>query len=167
MPGNPVSMSAEEQAVFLNEPGMSLQLATLGANGYPHLSAMWYVFMRGHMYFNTYGASQKGLNIARDPRVSCMVEAGKWYGELRGVVLQGRAVQVTDPQEFADVGLALIKRYPLPGPNITAEQLFEKTRTNTRRLLYRLEAEHVYSWDHRKAEARQKRKSEGGAEVYS
>jgi PPOX class probable F420-dependent enzyme len=166
MPTNPVAMTADEQATFLNEPGMSLQLATIGANGYPHLSAMWYVFTRGHLYFNTYGASQKGRNIARDPRVSCMVEAGKWYGELRGVVLQGKVVQVTEQQELDEVGLALIRRYPLPSPDITAAQLFAKTRINTRRQVYRLEAEHVYSWDHRKTAARQKRKSEGASETY-
>lgn len=161
MTSNPVAMTPEEQAEFLRLPGQTLQLATLGANGYPHLSAMWYAFVNGHLYFNTYAASQKGRNIARDPRVSCMVEAGKWYGELKGVVLQGRVVPVTEAQERAAAVRALIERYPLPNDRITVDELLEVTLHNDKRQLFRLDAEHVYSWDHSKAAARQRRKDEG------
>jgi PPOX class probable F420-dependent enzyme len=159
MARNPTSMSAQERAALLDEPGYSLQLATIGANGYPHLSAMWYVYWNGRLYFNTYGTSQKGLNMARDPRVSCMVEVGKQYSQLRGVVIQGRVVQVSDAREFEAVSLALIRRYPMPDATATPEQMLEHVKRTTRRLLYRVEPEHVYSWDHSKAQARQPRRT--------
>src|SRR5262245_31867092 len=132
---NPVTMTDQELTAFLNEPGYSLQLATIGANGYPHLSAMWYVYTRGRLYFNTYSTSQKGLNMARDSRVSCMVEAGKQYKQLRGVVIQGKVVQVTDGMEFEEVNMALIRRYPMPSPELTPEQVFENVKRTKKRFL--------------------------------
>jgi PPOX class probable F420-dependent enzyme len=158
MVSNPTSMSEEERAALLSEPGYTLQLATIGANGYPHLSAMWYVYTRSRLYFNTYATSQKGLNMARDPRVSCMVESGKQYTQLRGVVIQGKVVQVSDPQEFEFVSIALIRRYPMPSPELTPEQVYANIKRLTKRLLYRVEPEYIYSWDHSKASAREPRK---------
>jgi PPOX class probable F420-dependent enzyme len=158
MASNPIAMSEQERAALLSEPGYSLQLATIGANGYPHLSAMWYVYANGRLYFNTYATSQKGLNMARDPRVSCMVEVGKEYAQLRGVVIQGRVAQVTDPKEFEAVSLALIRRYPMPDADALPEQMLERLRRTPKRLLYRVEPEYSYSWDHRKARARQPRR---------
>ena len=157
MASNPVTMTEEELTAFLDQPGYSLQLATIGANGYPHLSAMWYVYLHGRIYFNTYETSQKGRNIARDPRVSCMVETGKQYNELRGAVVQGKVVQVTDPEEFEEVSMALIRRYPMPSAELTPELVFENVKRTKKRLLYRVEPEHAYSWDHGKAGALQPR----------
>ena len=158
---NPASMNDAEIAAFLNERGLSMQLATLGANGYPHLSAMWYVFMDGRLYFNTYISSQKGLNLTRDPRVSCMVEAGKQYQELRGVVIQGKVVLVTEPAEWETVSKELIRRYPMPTPTITPEIMLENVRRTTKRKLFRVEPEHTYSWDHGKSAAAKPRKDDG------
>jgi PPOX class probable F420-dependent enzyme len=154
-------MTDAEITTFLNERGHSMQLATIGADGYPHLSAMWYVYLNDRMYFNTYLSSQKGLNIARDARVSCMVEAGKLYMELRGVVIQGKAVIVTAPAEWETASMELIRRYPMPTSTITPEIMLDNMRRTTKRKLYRVEPEHVYSWDHSKSAAAKPRKDDG------
>ena len=82
-------MTPTEIAQVLEGDGYTLQLATNGTDGFPHLVAMWYGMVDGHLHFNTYATSQKAKNLERDPRVTCMVEAGTEYAELRGVVIQG------------------------------------------------------------------------------
>ena len=47
-------------------------------------------------------------NLERDPRVTCMVEAGTEYVQLRGVVIQGTAEPVDSRDEVA--------RISAPGP---------------------------------------------------
>ena len=44
------------------------------------------------MWAWTYAASQKAVNIARDPRATLQVEAGEAYGELRGVMVEADVV---------------------------------------------------------------------------
>ena len=63
--------------------GRKLQLATIGPDGMPHLVTMYYAVLDGQITFWTYRASQKALNLTRDPRVSCLVETGEAYFDLR------------------------------------------------------------------------------------
>ena len=53
-----------------------MQLATINPDGYPHLVTMYYTLVDGKIAFWTYRTSQKALNLARDPRISCLVETG-------------------------------------------------------------------------------------------
>jgi nitroimidazol reductase NimA-like FMN-containing flavoprotein (pyridoxamine 5'-phosphate oxidase superfamily) len=66
---------AEQQQVL--EDGWTLQVASAGHRGYPHLVAMWYVLVDGAIEFTTFGKSQKILNLRRDPRITAMLESGK------------------------------------------------------------------------------------------
>src|SRR5438477_12431125 len=81
-----VTMTAADQAALLAE-SRKLQLATINRDGTPHLVTMFYVMVDGQIGFWTYRSAQKARNLARDPRVTCLVVAGEWYFELR--VVQG------------------------------------------------------------------------------
>ena len=48
---------------------------------------MWYAIIDGAPCFWTFAKSQKVVNLRRDPRITCMVEAGDEYSDLRGVEL--------------------------------------------------------------------------------
>ena len=61
-----VAMTADEVAAFL-AGSRKLQLATINRDGTPHLVTMYYVMLDGRIAFWTYRASQKALNLARDP----------------------------------------------------------------------------------------------------
>ena len=52
---------------------------------------MFYALIDDRIAFWTYRGSQKARNLARDPRVSCLVETGEEYFELRGVQVTGIA----------------------------------------------------------------------------
>ena len=98
-----VAMSPDEVAALLAE-GRKLQLATINQDGTPHLVAMFYTMIGGQIAFWTYRASLKARNLARDPRLSCLVEAGEEYFELRGVQVSGAARCVADPAGVLDIG---------------------------------------------------------------
>jgi nitroimidazol reductase NimA-like FMN-containing flavoprotein (pyridoxamine 5'-phosphate oxidase superfamily) len=78
-----VAMTAAEVTGFL-EANRKLQLATINRDGTPHLVTMYYVMMDGQITFWTYRSSQKARNLARDPRMACLVETGDGYFDLRG-----------------------------------------------------------------------------------
>src|SRR5215472_6846195 len=98
-----VAMTAGEAAAFLAE-SRKLQLATINQDGTPHLVTMFYVMLGGRIAFWTYRASQKARNLARDPRVACLVETGEEYFDLRGVQVLGRVVTVEDPAGILEIG---------------------------------------------------------------
>ena len=83
-------MTQEEQAEFL-ATGWTLQVASLGPEGFPHLVAMWYGMVDGAIHFTTFAKAQKVINLKRDPRITCMLESGEEYQELRGLVIEGEA----------------------------------------------------------------------------
>jgi PPOX class probable F420-dependent enzyme len=101
-----VQMSADEVAAML-AGNRKVQLATISPDGYPHLVTMYYTLVDGKIAFWTYRTSQKALNLARDPRISCLVETGNAYFDLRGVQIQGTVETVTDPDAVYQIGLAI------------------------------------------------------------
>src|SRR5437868_1899290 len=92
-----IRMSDEEIRSFLEEQRI-LQVATIDHDGWPHLVAMWYVLIQDQVVFWTYAKSQKAINLRRDARLTCLVETGERYDELRGVQIKGRA-SISDDRE--------------------------------------------------------------------
>ncbi len=101
-----VTMTPDEVAGML-AGGRKVQLATINPDGYPHLVTMYYALIDGKIAFWTYRTSQKALNLARDPRISCLVESGEAYFDLRGVQIQGTVETITDPDAVYQLGLAI------------------------------------------------------------
>src|SRR5919109_5669098 len=104
-----IRMSDEEIRAFLEEQRI-LQVATLDHDGYPHLVAMWYVLLNNEIAFWTYAKSQKSVNLRRDPRLTCLVEAGERYEELRGVQIKGEAVIYDDSETVQRIGEKIWER---------------------------------------------------------
>jgi PPOX class probable F420-dependent enzyme len=141
-----VAMTAAEVTGFL-DANRKLQLATINRDGTPHLVTMYYVMMDGQITFWTYRSSQKARNLARDPRVACLVETGEGYFDLRGVQVQG-VVQITeDPAEVVEIGRR-IAAVTLNLHEGLADDYVEHTAP--KRLGYIVEPTHIVSWDHSK-----------------
>ena len=47
----------------------TMTMATIGADGQPHLVAMWFAIIDGDVCFETKAKSQKAVNLRRDPRL--------------------------------------------------------------------------------------------------
>jgi PPOX class probable F420-dependent enzyme len=66
-------MFDERQRAFLARPRIG-RLATVGRDGTPHVSPVWYRFEDGVFLVLTERGSQKHRNIERDPRVEFCVD---------------------------------------------------------------------------------------------
>src|SRR5690242_18003889 len=108
-----IVMSDAEIAEFI-EQSRTCTMATIGPAGVPHLVAMWYGVIDGKIWFETKAKSQKVVNLRRDDRITCMIEAGLTYNELRGVALEGRAVIVDDADALWQLGVNVFERYTGP-----------------------------------------------------
>ncbi len=104
-----VRMSEAEVADFLGANN-KVQVATVNPDGAPHLTTLFYVVRDGRIAFWTYGRSQKVRNLERDPRITCLVEDGEDYFELRGVSISGTAEFIRDHDELLDLGTAVAMR---------------------------------------------------------
>ena len=148
MPGQRerIRMTDAEVAEFLAAE-RTLQVASIGADGTPHLVAMWFTVIDGRIAFWTYAKSQKTVNLRRDPRVTCLVEAGEAYGELRGVSIVGRAEIHDDYDTVFNVGAAVYARYQ--GDMTHASRAGVEAEAKKRVAIF-IDPVKVASWDHRK-----------------
>ena len=140
-----IRMTDDEVQSFLQERQV-MNVASLQKDGRPHLVAMWYGFLDGKPAFWTYGRSQKIVNLRRDPRITCLVEDGDAYEELRGVELVGTATLIEDERRF-EIGRSVMERYTGP---LTADVDPIVQSVGAKRAGVVIEVESVVSWDHRK-----------------
>jgi PPOX class probable F420-dependent enzyme len=125
-----------------------LQLGTINPDGTPHLVTMFYGMVDDKIAFWTYRSSQKIRNIERDPRVTCLVETGVQYFELRGALIYGTATMLTDQNDVRDVGAQVLRRMMEDVEDEAVAAFVEATAT--KRYAVVVEPVRVASWDHRK-----------------
>src|SRR4051812_41368346 len=140
-------MTGEEVAAFLAEQ-RTVVCATNGRDGWPHLMPLWYVVRNGELWAWTYAKSQKVRNLERDPRCTVQIEAGREYGELRGVMIQAECELVRDLDAVAQIGAELAVRYG--GAGLTEELGETMRRQAAKRIGLHFAARSHVTWDHRK-----------------
>lgn len=142
-----IQMSDEEVWAFVEER-KSLQVATIGRDGMPHLTTLWFALVEGRIAFETFSKSQKVVNLKRDPRISVLLEDGEQYAELRGISISGRADLYDDPDEVHPYAMAVMRRNQ---PEIPADKVDEAARVlASKRTAVVVIPERIVSWDHRK-----------------
>ena len=140
----------------LLENSRKLQLATINRDGTPHAVSMFYGLKVGKIAFWTYRTSQKARNLSRDPRLTCLVEDGDDYFELRGVQVTGEVTVIEDLPGVTEVGRLVAARMPspvvgdLPPEDVAAAVEGYVAHAATKRLAYVVEPTRVISWDHRR-----------------
>ncbi|NUS45685.1 MAG: PPOX class F420-dependent oxidoreductase [Mycobacteriaceae bacterium] len=141
-----IVMSEAEVAQFLDR-SRTATIGTIGSNGFPHLTAMWYAVIDGEIWIETKAKSQKVANLRRDDRITAMVEAGHTYDTLRGVSIEGRAEIVEDPDALWTLGVAVWERYQGP---YTEEMRPGVEFMMNKRVGVRIRPVRTRTWDHRK-----------------
>ncbi len=131
---------------------LKVQVASIGADGVPHLSTLFYIVRDGRVVFWTYGRSQKIKNLERDPRVSALVEDGADYFELRGVSITGHAEIVRDHDAIYSIGAEVATRMVAAESFEALGDLGRETveKQARKRVGVIVHPEKVASWDHRK-----------------
>ena len=138
---------SESEIQELLDGARSMTLASVGADGQPHLVAMWFAVLDGEICFETKAKSQKAINLRRNPRVSCLVEDGIVYEDLRGVEIEGVAEVSDDPDLLWAIGVNIFERYY--GPYSENLKPIVEAMLN-KRVAIRVKAARTRSWDHRK-----------------
>ena len=145
------SLTPEEVHEFLQNQ-RTLIVTTIKKDGAPISHAMWFTYLDDAIYFDTQSASLKARNIERDNRVCCLVEAGEKYFDLRGVIVQGHCVPVTDPVEIERVEAAKEEKNARIGSGLEEmPEWFSESRSKRRdrgaRVLFKVPMEKVGSWN--------------------
>lgn len=143
MPGRPdIRLTPEEEAAFLRD-NRKAALATLDQHGFPHVVAMNFVVRDGAYYMTSYGKAQKVLNIRRNPKVGVMVETGRAYAELKGVMVRGHCELIEDAERVAEV-LGWL------GVGRTTDRPAGAIRSAPKRVALKITPTKTVTWDHAK-----------------
>jgi len=145
-----IRMSEDEIAACLEEC-QSLNVATLDKEGAPHLTTLWFAVKDGNILFETYGSSQKVVNLRRDPRIAVICEKGTTYHELRGVSVKGRGRIVDSGPELLELMTFIVKHNHRELNEDQAAALAASMAQ--KRVVVEVLADKVISWDHRKLAA--------------
>lgn len=141
-----IKMTEAEVDAFLRERH-SMTMSTISPDGSIHSVAMWYGFLEGAIAFETKKKAQKVQNLLRDPRLTCLVEAGETYDQLRGVSLVGTGEVIEEPDRLWELGVSVFERYNAP---YTEEMKpFVEVMLN-KRVVVKLHVAKTVTWDHRK-----------------
>jgi PPOX class probable F420-dependent enzyme len=147
-----IRLTDTELAQFLAK-SQTIIIVSINKDGTPHPMPMWYgVEPDGSVVMTTFTKSQKIVNIARDPRVSLLVESGgAIYEKLKGVVIYGRAELIRDTEQVVDI-LTRVSTKTLGNPDDkTRDGIRNAVRgTAPKRTGIRIRPERIVSWDHSK-----------------
>jgi nitroimidazol reductase NimA-like FMN-containing flavoprotein (pyridoxamine 5'-phosphate oxidase superfamily) len=143
--GRKIAMGQADLDAFLAAQ-RTCRVATASELG-PHLTPLWYVWDGTALWLTSIVKSQRWADLARDPRVAVLVDAGEDYTELRGVELRGRVEVVGE-----------VPRTGEPEPRLEpVERAFAEKYTGGSEFGYDgrhawlvLRPEKIVSWDFRK-----------------
>ena len=128
----------EEVRAFLDAPRLAV-LATVRADGSPHLTVVWYGVRGDDIVINTTAPRSKARNLTRDPRASLLV------GDIaRYVRLEGEA------REVATGAVALRDIHDLAVRYDGAEAAERQTRTlwsTQERVSYAISVRRIYRYE--------------------
>lgn len=160
MQGGPRRRSALRRAQLAMTPAevdeflateRTCRVATVDAEGQPHVSPLWFVWDGAVIWLCTLVRSRRFADVRRNPRVSLVVDAGDEYEELRGVELRGTA-EVVGPvpwdgvvtEELAEPDRLFTEKYPRQ----------RNVRRKGRHAWLRVVPHTISSWDFRKGRGR-------------
>jgi PPOX class probable F420-dependent enzyme len=141
-----IAMNAEELRDFI-EGQKTVQVATINADGTPHLVPLWFAVVDGDIVLETFTKSQKVVNLARDPRLTVLLESGEKYEELRGAMIYAEAELVQDVDRVHQLHMAVLRR----NTDFADDVLENVTRGMApKKTAIVVKARRTVSWDHSK-----------------
>ncbi|BDD70871.1 pyridoxamine 5'-phosphate oxidase family protein [Streptomyces anthocyanicus] len=144
--GRRIMMTPGELEAFLTAQ-RTCRVATVSADGAPHVSTLWFVWDGASMWLYSVVRSRRWADLRRDPRVAIVVDTGEEYDELRGVELSGRVAFVGEAPRTGELCAEL--DFP---ETLFARKNFglQEMPHDGRHAWLRLTPEKVVSWDFRK-----------------
>lgn len=103
-----VAIDSEIQA-FLDRPDLLMRLGTIGRDGYPHVTPVWYLVEDGVFYITTAGNRVKARNMLANPRVGFTIDDDT--RPYRGVSAWGEARLVAQGEAARALSRRIAARY--------------------------------------------------------
>ena len=144
-----VRMTDDEVWKFL-ETRDRLFVAFTMPDGYPHVTPSWFCVLEGKIYLRTQEYKMK-TKLAALGKVCCTIDDGKYYRDLRGVVIWGRSRVLTDPDEIQRVSNSISVRYKEEQwKESEMPKWWVRERKRERRAYIEIVPERISSWDNAK-----------------
>jgi PPOX class probable F420-dependent enzyme len=105
-------MTVDEALTFIAEGTRTGHLATVRADGRPHVAPVWFVVDGGDIVFNTGHDSVKGRNLLREGRASISIDAPE--PPYSFVVASGPITISEDPPDLLHFATSIGRRYMGP-----------------------------------------------------
>jgi PPOX class probable F420-dependent enzyme len=102
-------LTPAEARAFLLERPRTAKLASVRADGRPHIAPIWFDLDGDALIFTTWHATVKAANIRRDPRVSLCVDDEA--PPFAFVLIEGIATLSDDPEELRHWATRIAGRY--------------------------------------------------------
>ncbi|GAB2824109.1 PPOX class F420-dependent oxidoreductase [Streptomyces daliensis] len=102
-------MTKDEWQAFVSEGSRTGKLATVRADGSPHVAPVWFLLDGDDLLFNTGEETVKGRNLARDGRIALCVDDER--PPFSFVVLEGRAEMSDDIDTMLHWATRIAARY--------------------------------------------------------
>ena len=102
-------MSAAEVRAFLLDHTRTAKLATVRADGRPHVAPDWFDLDGETLVFNTGQDTVKGRNMQRDPRVCLCIEDDQ--PPFSFVIIEGTVTLSDDPADLLHWATRIAGRY--------------------------------------------------------
>ena len=144
--GRRIMMTPDERDAFLAAQ-RTCRAATVSADGRPHATPLWFAWDGSALWLYSITRSRRWAELAADPRIAVVVDAGEDYGELCGVELTG---DVEPVGEAPRTGLPCAE-LEVPEKIFAAKYGFGETMFHDGRHAWlRLAPHTLTSWDFRK-----------------
>lgn len=121
-------------------------VATLNADGSPHVVPLWFVWPDDAIYVSTRRASRTWVNVTSDPRVALTIDLGRAWVEIAGIEVRGRADLL--PADHADMRRPISAWHDKYRSLLTGDG-FSRFSGEVRDLGFlRVFVERIAAWDH-------------------
>jgi PPOX class probable F420-dependent enzyme len=102
-------MTEQEWRAFVAEGTRTGKLATVRADGRPHVAPVWFILDGADLVFTTDQGTVKGRSLARDPRAALCVDDER--PPFSFVLVEGSVTISQDPAELLDAATRIAARY--------------------------------------------------------
>jgi PPOX class probable F420-dependent enzyme len=143
--GGKIAMDVEERDSFLASE-RTCRVATVGLDGAPHVTPLWFVWDGSALWLTSIVRSQRWTDLQREPRIGVVVDAGTDFMELRGVEIRGVAEPVGEvPRTGEPVG-----ELDVPERLYADKYAGGQVHHDGRHAWLRIRPDKIVSWDFRK-----------------
>jgi 2-phospho-L-lactate guanylyltransferase len=102
----------DSTVAFLNEPGLLMRLGTVGGDGYPQVTPIWYLYEDGRFWITTASDRVKGRNMLARPQVGFAIDSDQ--RPYRGISARGEAQLIAEGEAARAITRRIAARYVPP-----------------------------------------------------